>query len=154
MKRQKNNSTRKVTCQIPIRLNIMLRPQCYRKVKWVKSRRRHWVGCMEETILPFWLQIFGREGLHWGSLWFKTVPNQTNAPPWPLSPLFEAINRYNQNRSHIYFLPFFPTSDYFHLRDFLYLRPWRDFSPNAQSALGPIWMFCIPQSPWVTSSQV
>lgn len=155
MKRQKkNNSKRKVTCQIPVRLNIMLRPRHYRKVKQVKSWRRHWVGCVEETLLPFWRQIYGEEGLHWRSLWFKTVPNQTNAPPWPLSPLLEAINRCNQSRSHIHFLSFFPTSDHFQLRDFLYLRPWRDFSCNAQFALGPIWMFCIPQSPWVMSSQV
>lgn len=131
----------------------MLRPQHYRKVKGVKSQRRHWVGCVEETLLSFWRQIFGEEGLHWRSLWFKAVPNQTNAPPWPLPPLLEAISRCNQNRSHTYFLPFFPTSDYFQLRDFLYLR--RDFSlMNAQSALGPMWVFCIPQSPWVRSSQV
>lgn len=109
---------------------------------------------MWRKLSPFWRQMFGEEGLHWRSLWFKTVPNQSNAPPWPLPPLLEAISRCNQNRSHIYFVPFFPTSDYFPLRDFLYLRPWRDFSPNALSALGPMRMFCIPQSPWVMSSQV
>lgn len=73
MKRQKNNSKRKVTCQIPVRLNIMLRPQHYRKLKQVKSQRRHWFGCVEETLLPFWRQMFGEEELHWRSLWFKTA---------------------------------------------------------------------------------
>lgn len=119
-KKKKNNSKRKVTCQIPVRLNIMLRPQHYRKVKRVKSQRRHGVGCVGETLLPFWKQRLGEEELHWRSLWFKAVPNQTNAPPRPLSPLLEVVSRCNQNRSHIYFLPFFPTSDYFQLRDFLY----------------------------------